>query len=30
MDVLKLADEIIEGRRLNKEDDLRFFVDWRE
>lgn len=27
MDVLKLADEIIEGRRLNKEDDLRFFVD---
>lgn len=27
MDVLKLADEIIEGRRLNKEDDLSFFVD---
>jgi len=26
VDVLKLADEIISGRRLNKEDDLSFFA----
>lgn len=27
MDVLKLADEIIAGKRLNKEDDLSFLID---
>lgn len=27
MDVLKLADEIIEGKRLTREDDLHFFID---
>lgn len=26
MDILKLADEIIEGKRLSREDDLDFFV----
>lgn len=27
MDLLDLADEIINGRRLNKNDDLSFFID---
>lgn len=27
MDVLKLADEIIDGRRLCREDNLHFFID---
>ena len=27
MDLTKLAKEIIEGRRLNREDDLSFFID---
>lgn len=27
MDVLKLAEEIIEGKRLTREDDLGFFLD---
>lgn len=27
MDVIKLAEEIIEGRRLSREDDLSFFTD---
>lgn len=27
MDVLKLAEEIMEGRRLTREDDLSFFLD---
>lgn len=27
MDVLKLADEIIAGKRLTREDDLHFFID---
>ena len=26
MDVLKLADEIIDGRRLTREDDLNIFL----
>ncbi len=27
MDVLKLAEEIVEGRRLTREEDLKFFID---
>ena len=27
MDLLKLADEIIAGRRLTRQDDLTFFLD---
>ena len=27
MDVLKLADEIIDGKRLTREDDLHFLID---
>ena len=27
MDVLKLADEIIAGRRLSREEDLSFFIE---
>ena len=27
MNILKLADEIINGKRLNRNDDLSFFAD---
>ena len=30
MDALTLAQEIIDGRRITREDDLNFFLTWEQ